>query len=86
MAYRLHWCDVAVSGNAAYLRTGNCKKTSSRPFYNGIKHKPETTFGNVKADVPADKDPSFRRMNFCTIRGSQWRAKKSLRGVLWDHL
>ena len=25
----------------------------------GIKHKPETTFGNVKADVLADKDPGL---------------------------
>jgi hypothetical protein len=42
-------------------------------FYQGIKHKPETTFGNVKADVLADKDPKFQRMNFCSvIRGSQW--------------
>jgi hypothetical protein len=40
-------------------------------FYDGIKHKPDTTFGNVKADVLADKDPSFRRGNFCSvIRGS----------------
>ena len=43
-------------------------------FYDGIKHKPETTFGNVKADVLADKDPSFRRGNFCSvIRASAWR-------------
>ena len=43
-------------------------------FYDGIKHKPETTFGNVKADVLADKDPKFQRMNFCSvIRGSAWR-------------
>jgi hypothetical protein len=42
-------------------------------FYDGIKHKPETTFGNVKADVLADKDPRFVRGNFCTvIRGSHW--------------
>jgi hypothetical protein len=34
----------------------------------------ETTFGNVKADVLADKDPKFQRMNFCrVIRGSQWK-------------
>jgi HD domain len=44
-------------------------------FYAGIKHKPETTFGNVKADVLADKDPHFTRGNFCSvIRGSAWRA------------
>jgi hypothetical protein len=29
-------------------------------FYDGIKRKPETSFGNVKADVLADKDPKFR--------------------------
>ena len=36
-------------------------------------HKPETTFGNVNADVLADKDPHFIRGNFCSlIRGSAW--------------
>jgi hypothetical protein len=30
--------------------------------------------GNVNADVLADKDPQFQRINFCaTIRGSAWR-------------
>jgi hypothetical protein len=33
------------------------KKTNIQAFYDGIKHKPETTFGNVKAYVLADKDP-----------------------------
>jgi hypothetical protein len=33
-----------------------------------------TTFGNVKADVLADKDTKFQRMNFCSvIRCSQWK-------------
>jgi len=42
-------------------------------FYDGIKHKPDTTFGNVKADVIADKEPDFRRGNFCgVIRASCW--------------
>jgi hypothetical protein len=27
---------------------------SIQAFYDGIKHKPDTMFGNVKADVPAD--------------------------------
>jgi len=31
-------------------------------------------FGNVKADVLADKDPTFRRGNFCSvIRNSPWQ-------------
>jgi HD superfamily phosphodiesterase len=59
---------------AAYPRTEHFKEDIIQAFYNGIKHKPETTFGNVKADVLADKDPKFQRMNFCSvIRGSQWK-------------
>jgi hypothetical protein len=59
---------------AAYPRTEHFKEDIIQNFYDGIKHKPETTFGNVKADVLADKDPKFRRMNFCSvIRASQWK-------------
>jgi hypothetical protein len=58
---------------AAYPRTEHFKEDIIQAFYDGIKHKPESTFGNVKADVLADKDPKFQRMNFCSvIRGSQW--------------
>jgi hypothetical protein len=58
----------------AYPRTERFKEDIIQAFYDGIKHKPETTFGNVKADVLADKDPSFQRGNFCAvIRGSAWR-------------
>jgi HD domain len=57
----------------AFPRTAHFKEDILQAFYNGIKHKPETTFGNVKADVLADKDPGFRRANFCTvIRNSPW--------------
>jgi HD superfamily phosphodiesterase len=42
-------------------------------FYDGIKRKSDTTFGNVKGDVIADKEPSFRPGNFCSvIRNSRW--------------
>jgi hypothetical protein len=59
---------------AAYPRTEHFKEDIIQAFYDGIKHKPETTFGNVKADVLADKDPKFQRTNFCSIiRGSQWK-------------
>jgi hypothetical protein len=57
----------------AHPRTAHFKEDIIQAFYDGIKHKPETTFGNVKADVLADKDPSFRRGNFCSvIRASAW--------------
>jgi hypothetical protein len=59
---------------AAYPRPEHFKEDIIQTFYNGIKCRPETTFGNVKADVLADKDPKFQRMNFCSvIRGSQWK-------------
>jgi hypothetical protein len=58
----------------AYPRTEHFKEDIIQAFYDGIKHKPESTFGNVKADVLADKAPSFQRGNFCrVIRGSAWR-------------
>ena len=41
----------------------------------GIRRKPDTTFGSVKADAPADKESSFKRGSFCSvIRGSAWPA------------
>src|ERR1700724_3806519 len=55
----------------AHPRSEHFKEYIIQAFYDGIKHKPDTTFGNVKADVLADKDPAFRRGNFCNvIRGS----------------
>ena len=58
---------------SAYPRTPDFKEDIIQAFYDGIRHKPDTTFGNVKADVLADKDQSFRRGNFCSvIRASRW--------------
>ena len=58
----------------SYPRTEHFKEDIIQAFYDGIRHKPDTTFGNVKADVIADKEPHFHRGNFCSvIRGSAWR-------------
>ncbi|HTJ02427.1 MAG TPA: HD domain-containing protein [Methylovirgula sp.] len=57
----------------AHPRGDHFKEDIIQSFYNGIHHKPYTTFGNVKADVLADKDKAFRPGNFCSvIRGSAW--------------
>jgi hypothetical protein len=59
---------------AAHPRPPQFKEDIIQTFYDGIKDKPDTTFGNVKADVLADKDPHFHRGNFCSvIRGSRWK-------------
>jgi hypothetical protein len=42
-------------------------------FTDGIKDRPETTFGNVKADVLEHFVPGFRRGDFVdVIQGSDW--------------
>jgi HD superfamily phosphodiesterase len=58
----------------AHPRTVDFKEDIIQTFYDGIRNKPETTFGNVKADVLADKEPRFHPGNFCSvIRRSAWR-------------
>lgn len=60
---------------AAHPRTPDFKEDIIQAFYDGIKNKPDTTFGNVKADVIADKEPQFVKGNFCTvIRASRWNS------------
>ncbi|MFJ6321498.1 MULTISPECIES: HD domain-containing protein [unclassified Rhizobium] len=42
-------------------------------FCYGTIKKPETTFGNVKADVLARMDPTYKRVDFAElIMGSKW--------------
>jgi len=57
----------------AHPRTVHFKEDIIQAIYDGIKRKPETTFGNLKADVLADKDPAFCSADFWSaIRGSAW--------------
>ncbi|MEA2733547.1 MAG: hypothetical protein QOD93_1624 [Acetobacteraceae bacterium] len=57
----------------AHPRDGRFMEDIIQAFYDGNKFRPHTTFGNVNADVLADKDPTFRPINFCSvIRGSAW--------------
>jgi HD domain-containing protein len=65
-AHRDHVC-------AHHPRETNFKEGIIDHFAQGTIRKPLTTFGNVKADVLALKDPSYSRMNFCSIiLGSRW--------------
>lgn len=73
LAYDQYGDDEREAVVALHPRTPRFKEDIIQAFYDGIRHKPETTFGNVKADVLADKDPSFVRGDFCrTIRCSHW--------------
>ncbi|HWV73781.1 MAG TPA: HD domain-containing protein [Pseudosphingobacterium sp.] len=56
----------------AFPRT-DFKKKIIPTFFEGFKHKTETTFGNIKADVCAFMIPNFERKNFCDcILHSPW--------------
>ena len=58
---------------SAHPRGGQFKENIIQAFYDGMKHRPDSTFGTVNDDVLALKDPSFKRADFCgIIRGSHW--------------
>jgi len=59
---------------AAHPRGDHFKCGIIDAFYEGMKHRPETTFGTMNDDVLAYKDPTFQRRDFCQlITGSKWR-------------
>jgi hypothetical protein len=42
-------------------------------FYEGLRQRPDTTFGTFNDDFLAFKDPAFQRGNMCSILlGSRW--------------
>ena len=58
---------------ALYPRGAGFEEELIQAFYDGNKHKPETTYGTVTADVLAEKDPNFHRPDTCSrIRHSRW--------------
>jgi len=52
---------------ADHPRGDHFKERIIQAFFDGIKHKPETTFGNVKAYVLERMDPNYKRINFCNV-------------------
>jgi hypothetical protein len=58
---------------AAHPRGVDFKNNIIQAFYNGMKHRPGTTFGTFNSDVLALKDRSFQPVNFCrVILNSAW--------------
>jgi hypothetical protein len=57
----------------AHPRGARFKHNIIDAFYQGMKHRPDSTFGTVNDDVLAFKDPGFQRTDFCkVILGSAW--------------
>ena len=58
---------------AAHPRGDRFKNNIIDAFYQGMAHRPDSTFGTVNDDVPAFKNPKFDRADFCkTILYSAW--------------
>jgi HD domain len=58
---------------AAYPRGSDFKNEMIDAFYDGMKHRPDSTFGTFNDDILAFKDPTFQRGNLCRIIfGSRW--------------
>lgn len=59
----------------AYPRAPLFEEEIIQAFYDGVKHKPETAYGTIMADVLAEKDPNYHPINVCSsIRQSPWTA------------
>jgi hypothetical protein len=44
-------------------------------FYDWNKHKPQSVYATINADVLAEKDPTFQRLDVCwKIRHSPWKS------------
>ena len=64
--------DVRNQVTMAYPRNG-FKNKILPAFLEGFAHKPETTYGNIKADVCARLLPGFKRKDFCdSVLHSPW--------------
>ncbi|WP_434721364.1 HD domain-containing protein [Mesorhizobium sp. RIZ17] len=58
---------------AAFPREARFKHDIIDAFYEGMKHRPDSTFGTFNDDVLAFKQPNFRRVDICSvILGSRW--------------
>ena len=58
---------------AAYPRGTEFANEMIDAFYQGMKHRPGSTFGTFNDDFLEYKDPCFERVNVCSaISNSRW--------------
>jgi len=58
---------------AAYPRGADFVDKMIDAFYHGMKHRPGSTFGTFNDDFLAYRDPSFERVNVCSVMlNSRW--------------
>ncbi|MDW2981334.1 MAG: HD domain-containing protein [Rhodanobacter sp.] len=52
---------------AAWPRANDFKHAIIDTFYEGLKHRPDSTFGTFNDDFLAFKDPTFQRVDLCSV-------------------
>jgi hypothetical protein len=52
---------------AEYPREDNFKHRLIDAFYEGMKHRPLSTFGTFNEDIIAFKDPTYKGMDMCSL-------------------
>ena len=60
-------CQICEAERARSRSLAASHKQASFRWADGIKHKPETAFGNVNADVMAAMLPGYISPNFCEM-------------------
>jgi hypothetical protein len=73
--------DAVIS---AYPRGSQFKSEIIDTFYEGLRNRPDTTFGTFNDDFLAFKDPAFQRLDLCAlIKSSPWQDSASPRTPLF---
>ena len=66
-AYEQFTDEEREAVTAAWPREDNFKHAIIDAFYEGLKHRPDSTFGTFNDDFLAFKDPAFRRGDMSSI-------------------
>jgi hypothetical protein len=67
--------DEVVNEITAVHPRGNFKEEFLQTFHDGLKHRPDTTYGTINADILEHFEPGFRRGSMVErITGSVWPA------------
>lgn len=72
-AYDQFTVEEREAVTAAWPREDDFKHAIIDAFHEGLKHRPDSTFGTFNDDFLAYKEPGFRRKDLCSIiLSSQW--------------
>ena len=71
---------------AAFPREADFGHAIIDAFYQGMRHRPNSTFGTFNDDVLAFKDPQFQRIDMCSvILASNWNSRHGSAACLSAH-